>query len=96
MIRPTPTPIESVPPEIVTIEVTVSEEQIRGGDSILIDDLRLASPLQLALRPGMKDGTRMRLQNAVFRDSGMASDSVAANFEQIFETYSPNTIRKVL
>ena len=33
---------------------------------------------------------------AVFRDSGMASDSVAANFEQIFETYSPNTIRKVL
>lgn len=70
MIRPTPTPIESVPPEIVTIEVTVSEEQIRGGDSILIDDLRLASPLQLALRPGMKDGTRMRLQNAVFRDSG--------------------------
>jgi adenine-specific DNA-methyltransferase len=33
---------------------------------------------------------------AVLRDSGMASDSVAANFEQIFETYSPNTIRKVL
>ncbi len=33
---------------------------------------------------------------AVFRDSSMASDSVAANFEQIFETYSPNTIRKVL
>ncbi len=33
---------------------------------------------------------------AVFRDSGMASDSVAANFDQIFETYSPNTVRKVL
>jgi adenine-specific DNA-methyltransferase len=33
---------------------------------------------------------------AVFRDSGMASDSVAANFEQIFETYSPSTVRKVL
>jgi len=33
---------------------------------------------------------------AVFRDSGYASDSVATNFEQIFETYSPNTIRKVL
>lgn len=33
---------------------------------------------------------------AVFRDSGYDSDSVAANFEQIFETYSPNTIRKVL
>lgn len=33
---------------------------------------------------------------AVFRDSGLSSDSVAANFEQIFATYSPNTKRKVL
>lgn len=33
---------------------------------------------------------------AVFRDGGMASDSVSANFEQIFETYSPRTQRKVL
>lgn len=33
---------------------------------------------------------------AVFRDSSMADDSVAANFEQIFATYSPQTVRKVL
>ena len=33
---------------------------------------------------------------AVFRDSSMASDSVITNFEQIFETYSPKTERKVL
>ena len=33
---------------------------------------------------------------AVFRDNSMANDSVAANFEQIFETYSPETVRKVL
>ena len=33
---------------------------------------------------------------AVFCDSSMASDSVATNFEQIFETYSPRTQRKVL
>lgn len=32
----------------------------------------------------------------VIRDSSMANDSVAANFEQIFETYSPKTDRKVL
>ena len=32
----------------------------------------------------------------VMRDSSMASDSVAANFEQIFATYSPDTVRKVL
>lgn len=33
---------------------------------------------------------------AVFRDSSFGADSVAANFEQIFETYSPRTDRKVL
>ena len=32
----------------------------------------------------------------VMRDSSMATDSVAANFEQIFATYSPDTIRKVM
>ena len=33
---------------------------------------------------------------AVFRDSSMANDSVATNFEQIFASISPDTVRKVL
>lgn len=33
---------------------------------------------------------------AVLRDSSFANDSVAANFEQIFATYSPDTVRRVL
>lgn len=32
----------------------------------------------------------------VMRDSSLANDSVAANFDQIFATYSPETTRKVL
>lgn len=32
----------------------------------------------------------------VMRDSSMANDSVATNFDQIFVSYSPSTIRKVL
>ncbi len=32
----------------------------------------------------------------VMRDSSLANDSVAANFEQIFTAYSPDTVRKVL
>lgn len=39
---------------------------------------------------------QMKPHYAVFRDSSMANDSVAANFEQIFETYSSDTVRKVL
>lgn len=33
---------------------------------------------------------------AVFRDSSMANDSVATNFDQIFASISPETVRKVL
>ncbi|MCL1893946.1 MAG: site-specific DNA-methyltransferase [Holophagaceae bacterium] len=37
-----------------------------------------------------------RPKYAVFRDSSFASDNTLVNFEQIFMTYSPETIRKVL
>jgi len=33
---------------------------------------------------------------AVFRDSSFINDSAMVNFEQVFSTYSPNTIRRVL
>ena len=39
---------------------------------------------------------KMKPLYAVFRDSSMAKDSVSVNFDQIFSTHSPDTIRKVL
>ena len=39
---------------------------------------------------------KMKPLYAVFRDSSMAKDSVSVNFDQIFETYSSETVRKVL
>lgn len=39
---------------------------------------------------------KMKPKYAVFRDSSMSTDSVAVNFDQLFETYSPSTTRKVL
>lgn len=39
---------------------------------------------------------KMQPLYAVFRDSSMSSDSVAVNFDQIFETYSSSTERRVL
>ena len=38
----------------------------------------------------------MQPQNAVLRDTSMATDSTATNFEQIFKTYAPDTVTKVL
>ena len=44
----------------------------------------------------IKEVAKLQPYYFVMRDSSMASDSVAANFEQIFNTYSPNTVRRVL
>lgn len=44
----------------------------------------------------VKTIAQLKPEYAVFRDSSLANDSTAANFDQIFATYSPNTVRKVL
>ena len=44
----------------------------------------------------VKEIAKLEPYYAVFRDSSMANDSVANNFDQIFDSYSPQTIRKVL
>ena len=44
----------------------------------------------------IKAVANMKPYYAVFRDSSVANDSVATNFDQIFANISPDTIRKVL
>lgn len=44
----------------------------------------------------VKEIAKMKPLYAVFRDSSIATDNVSVNFEQIFETYSPTTKRRVL
>ena len=39
---------------------------------------------------------KMRPLYAVLRDTSMANDSTATNFEQLFKTYSPDTVTKIL
>ena len=44
----------------------------------------------------VKDIAEKKPYYAVFRDASMANDSVATNFDQIFESISPETVRRVL
>ena len=46
--------------------------------------------------PAIREIAGKRPRHFVLRDSSMASDSVATNFDQIFETYSSSTVRRVL
>lgn len=44
----------------------------------------------------VKSIAQMQLAYAVLRDTSMKDDSTATNFEQIFKTYSPDTVTKIL
>lgn len=39
---------------------------------------------------------KKRPHYVVLRDTSMANDSTATNFEQLFKTYSPDTVTKIL
>ena len=39
---------------------------------------------------------KMQPMYAVLRDTSMATDSTATNFEQIFKTYSPNCVCRII
>ena len=38
----------------------------------------------------------MRPLYAVFRDACLANDATAANLEELFKTFSPDTVRRVI
>ena len=74
------------------------EEKVIGGKNVFVvnDDDLIACFDSNITEEVVKQIALMKPLYAVFRDSSMENDSVNTNFEQIFATYSPNTIRKVL
>lgn len=74
------------------------EESIIAGKKIfsVMDDYLIACFDENVTEETVKAIAQRKPYYAVFRDSSMANDSVATNFEQIFATYSPSTVSKVL
>ena len=77
--------------KIETIELSPSKQafNVNDGNLVCCFDIDLTDKDVIQI-------TKLKPLYAVFRDAGMSSDSVAVNFDQIFETYSPDTVRKVL
>ena len=77
--------------KIEKIELSVSKQafNVNDGNLICCFDINLSEEDVTKI-------AKMQPLYAVFRDRSMSSDSVAVNFDQIFETYSPSTTRKVL
>lgn len=81
----------------ILLSSPIEVEQIAGKKVFSVaDGFLLACFDKDVTEETVKAIARKKPYYAVLRDNSMANDSVATNFEQIFETYSPDTVRKVL
>lgn len=79
------------------LSAKIEEKEIAGKKVFIVDDNDLISCFDTNVTDEVvKTIAQIKPLYAVFRDSSLSSDSTAANFDQIFATYSPNTTRKVL
>lgn len=76
--------------EIKTLEIKGKKVfNVNDGDLVCCFDKDLNDDVVTAI-------AKMQPLYAVFRDASMSTDSVSVNFDQIFETYSPTTTRKII
>lgn len=75
---------------IKTLEINGKKVfNVNDGDLVCCFDKNINDEVVTAI-------AKMQPLYAVFRDASMSTDSVAVNFDQIFETYSPTTTRKII
>ena len=80
-----------------TLDSKIEESKVDGktiynvGDGYLVAcfDQKVTDEVVTAI-------AKMQPTYAVLRDTGMADDATATNFEQIFKTYAPNTTTRIL
>ena len=81
----------------IPLSSNISERDIAGKKVFDVGDGFLLACFDSAVTEEVvTEIAKQKPQYAVLRDSSMANDSVATNFEQIFASYSPETERKVL
>lgn len=79
------------------LSAKIEEKEIAGKKVFIVDGNDLIACFDSDVTDEVvKTIAKLKPLYAVFRDSSLADDSTAANFDQIFATYSPNTVRKVL
>jgi len=74
----------------------IEQLEIGGAAVFVVEGNRLIASFERVTEEIVTEIAKRKPYYAVFRDLNFASDSTLANFEQIFATYSPTTIRKVL
>ena len=81
----------------IPLSSKISIERLEGKEVYLVEDGFLMACFDSNLGEEVVQAIAQRKPYySVFRDASMGSDSLASNFDQIFATTSPETVRRVL
>jgi adenine-specific DNA-methyltransferase len=81
---------------MLDLGIPLSAKITQEGDVYYVNDSYLIACFKRVDTALITEIAKKKPYYAVFRDSSFASDSAMVNFEQLFNTYSPQTIRRVL
>ena len=81
----------------VELSATIEQRTIDGKQVFFVDDNYLVACFDENIAEStITEIAKMKPMYFVMRDSSLASDNVADNFDQLFETYSKDTTRKII
>lgn len=81
----------------VELSATIEQRTIDGKQVFFVNDNYLVACFDENIaESAITEIAKMKPYYFVMRDSSLASDNVADNFDQLFETYSKDTIRKII
>ncbi|GHS87097.1 site-specific DNA-methyltransferase [Synergistales bacterium] len=80
----------------ILLSSKIETRKIGGVTVFFVNDNYLTACFERVTDEIITEIAQAKPYYAVFRDSSFASDSTLVNFEQVFKTYSPTTIRRVL
>ncbi|WP_061212648.1 site-specific DNA-methyltransferase [Syntrophomonas wolfei] len=81
---------------MLDLGIPLSAKIRQDGETFYVNDNYLIASFGRVDTDLITEIAKKKPYYAVFRDSSFINDSAMVNFEQVFSTYSPNTIRKVL
>lgn len=81
----------------VELSATIEQRTIDGKQVFFVNDNYLVACFDENISENIiTEIAKMKPYYFMMRDSSLASDNVADNFDQLFETYSKDTIRKII
>ena len=88
---------EVLPAFRIPYSANIEEKQICGKKCFVVNGNQLIACFDLEVGVETIEAiAKMQPLYAVMRDTSMFNDSTYANFEELFKTYSPDTIRRVI